>query len=493
MLKQQLNIKLQQRLSPMQIQVIKMLEYPTLELEERIREEIVDNPALEIAAEDDDKENKQQDNDSDSDEVDTIGSEDAEWAWNDDNDDVDSIPEYRLHINNHSADDKEYHKEQSVGQDLNEYLLEQLSTLKLNEDERNLCEYVIGNIDTNGYLRRSVEQLVDDMAMTLGQFVEDDKMAKAIKTVQSLDPAGVAAADLQECLQIQLESALKDNAKSEPLNTAYRIVNKYFDALSKKQYANLMKRLNVSRQTMDEALNIIRHLNPNPGANYGSGSESVSQTIMPDFVVENINNRLTVSLNNNNVPELRISPEFSQMLKDISSGRGNANSGTKEAIAFAKQKIDSAKWFIDSLNQRNNTLLQTMKAIVDFQREYFLTGDDKNLHPMRLKDIADRLGFDISTISRVSNSKYVETEWGIIPLKHFFSESMVTHDGEEISNKEIKSIIKDTVENEDKNNPIADDALTELLNEKGYKIARRTVAKYREQLNIPVARLRKKF
>lgn len=492
MLKQQLNIKLQQRLSPMQIQVIKMLEYPSLELEERIREEIVDNPALEIAA-DDDKENKQDENDSDSGEIDTIGSEDAEWAWNDDNDDEDSIPEYRLRVNNHSADDKEYHKEQTVGQDLSEYLLEQLSTLKLSEEERALCEYVIGNIDSNGYLRRSAEQLVDDMAMTLGKFVSDDDMQKAIKRVQTLDPAGVAAADLQECLTIQLEAEQKSNPKSEPLNAACRIVKKYFNALSKKQYSNLMKRLNVSRETMDEALSIIRRLNPNPGANYGSGSESISQTIMPDFIVENINNRLVVSLNNSNVPELRVSPEFSQMLKDISSNRGNVSNETKEAIAFAKQKIDSAKWFIDSLNQRNNTLLQTMKAIVDFQREYFLSGDDKDLHPMRLKDIADKLGYDISTISRVSNSKYVDTEWGIIPLKHFFSESMVTHDGEEISNKEIKSIIKETIDNEDKSNPIADDALTDLLNERGYKIARRTVAKYREQLNIPVARLRRKF
>lgn len=471
-----------------------MLEYPAIELEERIREEVVENPALEIDTENDDKP-ETNDDDTDNSGFEQDGMDDMEWAWNGDGEDYsDSIPEYRLRANNHSVNDTEYHREQASEQDLSEYLLDQLSTVGISDGQRRICEYLIGNVDTNGYIRRNTEQLVDDMAMTTGVMVTDADMEQALKTIQSFEPVGVGARDLQECMLIQIDIAMEDAADNvNAYETARRIVAKNFDMLAKKQYAPLMHRLGTDRDTFDEAIDIIRHLNPNPGANFGSGADSLSQTITPDFVVENINNRLVVSLNNSNVPTLRVNPEYSQMLQEYTSNAKNRSREMKDALTFARQKIESAKWFIDSINQRNNTLLQTMQTIVDLQREYFLTGDDRALHPMRLKDVADRINFDISTVSRVSNSKYVETEWGVIPLKHFFSESMTTHDGEEVSNKEIKTIIRETIENEDKNNPIADDALTEVLNAKGYKIARRTVAKYREQLNIPVARMRRKF
>lgn len=477
----------------MQIQVIKMLEYPAIELEERIREEMVENPALEIDTDDHEDKNDIGEMESSADDINRM--DDMEWAWNGDNEDYsDSIPEYRLRANNHSVNDKEYHREQSFDQDLSEYLLEQLSTVKQTDSQRKICEYIIGNVDTNGYIRRNIEQMVDDMAVTTGTVVSDEEMEHALKTVQTFEPAGVGARDLQECLVIQIDAALQNtDGDMSDYEIARRIVADYFDQLVKKQYAPLMRRLNVDRETFDDAISVIRHLNPNPGANFGSSADTISQTIIPDFIVENVNNRLVVSLNNSNVPVLRVNPEYSQMLQEYIANAKNRNREMKDALIFAKQKIDSAKWFIDSLNQRNNTLLQTMRAIVDLQREYFLSGDDRNLRPMKLKDVADRIDFDISTISRVSNSKYVETEWGVVPLKHFFSESMTTHDGEEVSNKEIKTIIRETIENEDKNKPIADDALTEVLNRKGYKIARRTVAKYREQLNIPVARMRRAF
>ena len=312
--------------------------------------------------------------------------------------------------------------------------------------------------------------------------------------IQSLEPCGVGAFDLQECLSIQLVAKRREaNHPEEVLNLAINIVDRNFDMLANKQYDAMMRKFNVNRKLLEQTIDLIKHLNPNPGDNCGSGADTISQTITPDFVVENVNGNLFVSLNNGNIPELRISDDFHQMVQDYSGNAKNQTKENKEALQFAKQKIDSARWFIDSIKQRNNTLLQTMQTIVNFQELYFRTGDERNLRPMRLKDVADKVGFDISTISRVSNSKYVETEWGVIPLKYFFSESMSTTDGEEISSKEIKTIIKETIGAEDKKSPITDDTLTEILNQKGYKIARRTVAKYREQLNIHVARLRREL
>ena len=489
----QLSTKLQQRLSPMQIQVIKMLEYPSIELEERIREEMVENPALEI---DTDVQNDDSYDEIREEEV-RQSADDLELAWIGDGDDLedrDEIPGYRLHINNRSADDTTYQREQSNGQDLSDYLLEQLHTLNLSPLERQIGEYLIGNVDSNGYIRREVESLVDDFAASQGVVVEDDDINQALDIIQSLEPVGVGAFDLQECLSIQLAAKRREaNHPKEVVNLAIDIVDRNFDMLARKQYDAIMRKFNVNRDLLEEAMTLIKHLNPNPGASFGCGADTISQTITPDFVVENVSGNIFVTLNNGNIPELRISDDFNQMVRDYSGNTKNQTQKQKEALQFARQKIDSARWFIESIQQRNNTLLQTMQTIVDFQELYFRTGDERNLRPMRLKDVADKVGFDISTISRVSNSKYVETEWGVIPLKFFFSESMTTTEGEEISSKEIKTIIKETINNEDKTSPITDDTLTEILNQKGYKIARRTVAKYREQLNIPVARLRKEL
>ena len=489
----QLSTKLQQRLSPMQIQVIKMLEYPSIELEERIREEMVENPALEI---DTDVQNDDTYDEIREEEV-RQSADDLELAWIGDGDDLedrDEIPGYRLHINNRSADDTTYQREQSNGQDLSDYLLEQLHTLNLSPLERQIGEYLIGNVDSNGYIRREVESLVDDFAASQGVVVEDDAINQALDIIQSLEPVGVGAFDLQECLSIQLAAKRREaNHPKEVVKLAIDIVDRNFDMLARKQYDAIMRKFNVNRDLLEEAMTLIKHLNPNPGASFGCGADTISQTITPDFVVENVSGNIFVTLNNGNIPELRISDDFNQMVRDYSGNTKNQTQKQKEALQFARQKIDSARWFIESIQQRNNTLLQTMQTIVDFQELYFRTGDERNLRPMRLKDVADKVGFDISTISRVSNSKYVETEWGVIPLKFFFSESMTTTEGEEISSKEIKTIIKETINNEDKTSPITDDTLTEILNQKGYKIARRTVAKYREQLNIPVARLRKEL
>lgn len=489
----QLSTKLQQKLSPQQIQVIKMLEYPSIELEERIREEMVENPALEIDTDLPDENTY----DDISDEEVRPSADDLDLAWigdGDDYEDRDEIPGYRLHVNNHSVNDSTYRREQSTGQDLGEFLLEQLHTLNLSLRERQIGEYLIGNVDSNGYIRREIESLADDFAASQGVAVDDDEINRGLDIIQSLEPCGVGAFDLQESLSIQLVAKRREaNHPEEVLSLAINIVDRNFDMLANKQYDAMMRKFNVDRKLLEQAIDLIKHLNPNPGANFGSGADTISQTITPDFVVENVNGNLFVALNNGNIPELRISDDFHQMVQDYSGNSRNQTKENKEALQFAKQKIDSARWFIDSIKQRNNTLLQTMQTIVDFQEQYFRTGDERNLRPMRLKDVADKVGFDISTISRVSNSKYVETEWGVIPLKYFFSESMSTTDGEEISSKEIKTIIKETIGAEDKKSPITDDTLTEILNQKGYKIARRTVAKYREQLNIPVARLRREL
>ena len=488
----QLSTKLQQKLSPQQIQVIKMLEYPSIELEERIREELVENPALEIETE-----VPEENTYDDMRDEERPSADDLELAWigdGDDFEDRDEIPGYRLHINNHSVNDSTYRREQSNGQDLGEFLLEQLHTLNLSSRERQIGEYLIGNVDSNGYIRREIESLADDFAASQGVAVDDDEINRGLDIIQSLEPCGVGAFDLQECLSIQLVAKRREaNHPEEVLNLAINIVDRNFDMLANKQYDAMMRKFNVNRKLLEQTIDLIKHLNPNPGANFGSGADTISQTITPDFVVENVNGNLFVALNNGNIPELRISDDFHQMVQDYSGNAKNQTKENKEALQFAKQKIDSARWFIDSIKQRNNTLLQTMQTIVNFQELYFRTGDERNLRPMRLKDVADKVGFDISTISRVSNSKYVETEWGVIPLKYFFSESMSTTDGDEISSKEIKTIIKETIGAEDKKSPITDDTLTEILNQKGYKIARRTVAKYREQLNIPVARLRREL
>ena len=483
MLKQQLQQKLQQKLSPAQIQVIKMLEVPTLELEERIRQEIEENPALEEGAE----------NDNDSEDFDEFGNEDG---GNNDDFDIDDyvadddIPDYKLKANNTSKDDKHEDIPFSVGMTFHENLIDQLGLLQLSEHQHMLAEYVIGNIDDEGYLRRTPESMVDDIVFQAGIQTTDDEMIKIVELVRQFDPAGVGATTLQECLLLQLDR--KYQTKETKL--AAKVISEYFEEFSKKHYDKITKSLNIDDEQLKKIITEIVHLNPKPGNAWGGNVlEKSMATIVPDFILENDENQLTVHLNNSNIPELRVNNTYNEMFQDYASNKKNQTREMKDAVMFVKQKIDAARWFIDAIKQRQQTLLTTMMAIVQFQKEFFIEGDDTYLRPMILKDIADRTGFDISTISRVSNSKYIQTEFGIFPVKYFFSESMTNDSGEEVSTREIKKILQDCIDNEDKRKPLNDDALADVLKEKGYLIARRTVAKYREQLNIAVARLRKEI
>jgi RNA polymerase sigma-54 factor len=485
MLKQSLEQKLQQKLSPAQIQVIKMLELPTLELEERIRQELEENPALEEG-----REEKEEDGYEDGDLNDDGGNNDDmdldEYMMDDD------IPDYRLKVNNTSKDDKHEDIPFSIGTTFHEYLIDQLGFQDLTEHERQLAEYVIGNIDDEGYLRRTVESMVDDVVFHAGIHTSDEEMQRIVETIQEFDPAGVGATTLQECLRLQLER----KTYTPKTDFALRIVNEFFEEFSRKHYDRIRKNLNISEDMLRDAVTEIAHLNPKPG-NAWSGNllEKSMSVIVPDFILENENGKLSVHLNNSNVPELKVSNTYNELFHEYNDRKadGSQNKSLKDAVTFAKQKIDSARWFIDAIKQRHQTLLVTMQTIVDFQREFFLEGDDTYLRPMILKDIADITGYDISTISRVSNSKYIQTEWGVYPVKYFFSESLTNDAGEEVSTREIKKILQDCIESEDKRRPLNDDALAEVLKTKGYNIARRTVAKYREQLNIPVARLRKEL
>lgn len=483
MLKQQLQQKLQQKLSPAQIQVIKMLEVPTLELEERIRQEIEENPALEEGAEVVEGEE----------DFDEFNNEDG---GNNDDFDIDDyvadddIPDYKLKANNTSKDDKHEDIPFSVGMTFHEFLLDQLGLLHLTEQEKMLAEYVIGNIDDEGYLRRTPESMVDDIVFQAGIQTSDEEMYRIIALVRDFDPAGVGATTLQECLLFQLER----KSQTESIQLATKIITEFFEEFSKKHYDKITRSLNIDDEKLKKVIGEIVHLNPKPG-NAWSGNvlEKSMATIVPDFILENDENQLSVHLNNSNIPELRVNNTYNEMFQDYASNKKNQTREMKDAVMFVKQKIDAARWFIDAIKQRQQTLLTTMMAIVEFQKEFFIEGDDTYLRPMILKDIADRTGFDISTISRVSNSKYIQTEFGIFPVKYFFSESMTNDSGEEVSTREIKKILQDCIDNENKQKPLNDDALADVLKEKGYIIARRTVAKYREQLNIPVARLRKEI
>lgn len=486
MLKQQLQQKLQQKLSPQQIQVIKMLEIPTLELEERIRQELEENPALE--------EGKETSDEDVTDDFQDDGSSESpeaveDFNWDDYIGDDDDTPDYKLYANNHSRDDKHEDIPFAAKDTFREHLLDQLNVQIFDSKTKSLAEYIIGNIDDEGYLRRTVDSMIDDLAFQFGTLISEKEMLNALDIVQSFDPAGVGAQTLQECLLLQI----KQRNKSEQQQLAQTIIERFFDEFTKKQYGKIAKRLNLSNETLSKAIDEILKLNPKPGNTWNSGEDGGSQTIIPDFAVYNENGRLQTILNNQNIPDLRVSNVYSNMIQDFAGNKKNQTNEMKNAVSFAKQKIDAAKWFIDSIKQRNATLISTMKAIVKYQQQFFLSGNESDLKPMILKDIADISGFDMSTISRVSNSKYVQTEFGVFPLKYFFSETMRTEDGAEISNKEIMRILQESIEEEDKQNPITDDKLKEKLHEKGYIVARRTIAKYREKLGIPIARLRKKI
>ncbi len=482
MLRQQLQQKLQQKLSPAQIQVIKMLEVPTLELEERIRQELEENPALEEGAEadnTDDYDDEFSDDGGNNDDFDP-----DEYMMDDD------IPDYKLKANNTSKDDKREDIPFSAGMTFHENLLDQLGLLNLTEHQHALAEYVIGNIDDEGYLRRTAESMVDDIVFQAGIQTSDDEMFQVIEIIRQFDPAGVGATTLQECLILQLER----KNQSIDVQFATKIIKDYFEEFTKKHFDKITKGLNIDDEQLKKVISEITRLNPKPGNAWGGNIlEKSMTTIVPDFILETEGRQLVVQLNNSNVPDLRVNSTYNNMFEDYAANKKNQSREMKDAVMFVKQKIDAARWFIDAIKQRQNTLLTTMTAIVKFQKEFFLEGDDTFLKPMILKDIADVTGYDISTISRVSNSKYIQTDFGVYPVKYFFSESMTNDSGEEVSTREIKKILQDCIGNENKQKPLNDDALADVLKDKGYLIARRTVAKYREQLNIPVARLRKEI
>ncbi len=484
MLKQHLQQKLQQKLSPAQIQVIKMLEVPTLELEERIRQELEENPALEEGVE---VENDSDEIELDQNQIDEGNNEviDLDGYMSDDD-----IPDYKLKTNNNSKEDKHEEIPFAAGMTFHEYLIEQVNLLLLNEKDRLLTEYVIGNIDDEGYLRRTAEAMVDDIVFQSGIQTSDQEMEKSILLVRQFDPPGVGAFSLQECLLLQLER----KSPNAIILLAKNILEHYFEEFSRKHYDKVIKGLEIDDEMLKKAISEITKLNPKPG-NAWSGNilEKSMTTIVPDFILENDEDQLTVHLNNSNIPELRVNSIYNDMFQDYTGNKQNQHREMKDAVLFVKQKIDSARWFIDAIKQRHQTLLNTMIAIVEYQHAFFIEGDDTYLKPMILKDIADITGLDISTISRVSNSKYIQTEFGVFPVKYFFSESMTNDSGEEVSTREIKQILQEFIDKEDKKNPMTDEALIEVLKTKGYIIARRTAAKYREQLNIPVARMRKEI
>jgi len=487
MLKQGLFQKLQQKLSPQQIQLMKLLQVPTVELEQRIKQEIEENPALE-EGEDHAEEDEPTEEQAISDSQESEGTEENERDDFDMSDyfQDDDTPDYKLSVNNSGPDDEEREIPLAGGTTFQEAMKAQLALRDIDERTELLAENLIGNLDEDGYLRRELDAIVNDLAFTQNVLCETDELSKALKVLQSLDPAGVAARDLRECLLLQVARI----PHSLEQRVAEEILEKHFEAFSKKHYERILERLEIDEDALKGAIELIVHLNPKPG-NTMRETDKPSQEIIPDFAVMAIDAQLELSLNGRNAPELRVSRAYRDMIQEY--GRNKKDKDNREALQFIKQKLDSAKWFIDAIKQRQNTLLVTMEAIMEHQREFFLTGDETKMRPMILKDIAERVGLDISTISRVANSKYVQTNYGTFLLKFFFSESLTNEAGEEVSTREVKKILKDAIEAEDKRKPLTDDELTALLKSKGYNIARRTVAKYREQLNIPVARLRKEL
>ena len=497
MLKQQLSQKLLQKLSPQQIQLMKLLQLPTIALEQRIKEELEINPALEEGeeqdeiADNDDEEallaDAQDDNGAEADEDDGEDSriEKDEFSV-DEYINEDEGESYRLKVNNSSPDDE--HREVPVvaGIGLQEILENQLGMRELDDHQYQVALYLIGSIDDEGYLRRDLASIVDDIAFSIGLTTTVGELAALLEIIQQFDPPGVGARDLQECLLLQLK---RKDQRLEVIQLATEVVKNQMEEFSRKHYEKIEKKLGLSNQRLKEVIHEIVKLDPKPG-NSGGDNQKSTQEIIPDFMVNNADGVLELSLNSRNMPVLRISGEYKQMLDQYSRARDKAG---KEATTFVRQKMDSARWFIDAIRQRENTLMATMQTIINYQYDYFMEGDEAKLRPMILKDIADRTGLDISTVSRVTNSKYVQTQFGTFPLKSFFAESLSTDSGDEVSSKEVKKILKDNIEQEDKRHPLTDDALTALLKEKGYNIARRTVAKYREMLDIPVARLRKEL
>src|SRR5882724_9984766 len=494
-LSQGLQQKLLQKLSPQQIQLMKLLQVPTASLEVRIKEEMEENPALEL---DEDKhedgadelkdefsengEEEYEDKDGGEDEYDNIDV--SEYVKDGD----DEVGDYKLRDDNYPEEDEGRQLPFKTETSFFDMLLDQLGLLKLDEKEQKIAEQIVGSIDQDGYLRRETSAIVDDLAFRQNITATNEEVEALISRIQQFDPPGVAARDLQECLLLQLQ---RQKAEGKIVDTAILAIKKYFDEFTKKHYEKIQRGLNLDDDQLKEVMQQIIRLNPKPGGNVGEINKAESY-VVPDFFIFNNSGKLELTLNSRNAPELRISEGYRDMLKEYDRG-AKKDKRQKEAVLFIKQKIDAAKWFIDAIKQRQHTLLSTMNAIMQHQHEFFLTGDETTLRPMILKDIAEKTNLDISTVSRVANSKFVQTEFGTYRLKFFFSESLSTDSGEEVSTREVKKILSDMIEGESKKKPLSDERLTELLQEKGYNIARRTVAKYREQLNIPVARLRKEL
>ncbi len=468
MLKQGLHQKLLQKLSPLQIQTIKLLELPTLELEQRIKKELEENPVLDEVSDSDDVEEGHRG---------TISL--SEYSSDD------QIPSYKLYANNQGKDLKPQYNIFSVKESFHESLLTQLGYSQLDSKEKSLARFIIGSLDDDGYLRRDLDALADDIAFRQGIDTNEEELERVLIKIQEFEPVGIGARDLQECLLLQIKS--RDESPSQKLATA--ILEDHFHEFTKKHYQKIMSRLSITEEQLKNAVDEIIRLNPRPGGQIDDSYTEQAQQVVPDFLLEYKDGELIMTMPRFSVPELKVNKRYADLL--IKSA--NTDKAGKEAATFVKQKLDSAKWFIEAIRQRHNTLNNTMNAIIDFQREFFIDGDETKLKPMVLKNIAEKTGLDISTISRVVNCKYIQTHFGIYPLKYFFSEGLMTESGEEVSTREIKNILAESIDAEDKKRPLTDEELVTVLNEKGYKVARRTVAKYREQLNIPIARLRKEL
>lgn len=479
-IKQGLEQKMQQKLSPLQIQTIKLIEMPVQALEQHVREVLNDNPVI------DDTPQKGEDEPrdvsiSEVEEKEQSGSMEDSYGSQDDD-----IPAYNLHVNNWGKDERPEYNTFSVKQSFTQSLQEQLGYRNLTEHQRTIASFIIGSLDDDGYLRRDIESLVDDLAFRAGVEATTEEVEQMLKVIQEFEPAGVGARDLRECLLIQLE-----NKKRTPsVENAIRILTDQFDAFKNRHFTKIMSRLHLSTDEMKAVMEEIRRLSPSPGGQIDDSYNDQAQQVVPDFRLDYENGQLILSMPRFSIPELRINQKYSEIME---TGRLSDNKADKDAASFVKQKIDSAKWFIEALRQRQNTLESTMRAIIDYQHDYFVDGDESSLRPMVLKDIAEITGFDISTISRVVNSKWIETHFGIFPLKYFFSEGLENKDGEEVSTREIKKALREMVDGEDKRNPLTDDELVEGLATKGYKVARRTIAKYRALLDIPTARLRREL
>lgn len=487
MLKQHLQLKLGQKLAPQQIQLMKLIQLHTLEFEEELERELEENPALEIVKE----ESKEDDFSSLEDSYESEGTESIETDFDVDQYLYDDEPSYKTASSNYSPDDEEFDNESLLteGQSLYDYLLEQIHLVNISEEDEKIAEYLIGNLDTDGYLRREIKSIVDDLAFSQGIYTTKEKVEDILENyIQKLDPPGVGARGLQECLLLQIE---KKVSSDKAVSLAANILRYQFDALTNKHYNKIIQKYDIEEEDLRDALDEISKLSPKVGGNFDTQTITINQEIIPDFVIQVKDGQVVPLLNSKNAPTLRVSEEYKDILTTYSHDKNSSEH--KQAALFIKQKLDAAKWYIDAINQRQNTLLQTITAIVKFQRDYFITGDEKSLKPMILKDVADITGFDISTISRVVKSKYADTPNGIVYLKDLFSDSLTNDDGEEVSTKEIKTHLQEVISKENKRKPLTDDALVLILKEQGYNIARRTIAKYREQLNIPVARLRKEL